>query len=269
MGRERITTDNVIAWINNSVEDLSNPEEPIEYGEVLEPYDLEYYFLLGWTRMSTICNLCLRKAVYAERYPMENQEGYPSALSLSALIGTGFHALPHLRRLNPVYEKFVEYKGITGHIDIWLPEQRVIIDIKTTSRLPDDPRPKDVKQVSGYYAVNNLVGDRTEQVFLWYVNRCAWFKAKTNHRVFEIVFDHEDHAETGLPAHDASRKKRTELCLGWSIDETWEKVSSWRDAVLKGREGILPPRMPENDDFKHYLCQSCPFREGRCKLDAL
>lgn len=267
MGRRRLTVDDIQAWINESIEDLANPSEDIEYSETLHANDVSMAVLLEQARMSSLSAICLRKEIYNERYPEKAKEGFSSSVELAALMGTGFHALPHFRNKNPIYELYLEHEGVTGHIDVYFPDYSVLLDIKTTSRLPKDPRPHNVTQVAGYYAGNNLIGNKTEQVFIWYVNRCAWFK-QDNHCVFELALDHRDHLDTELPAYDTSRKNRQELYLGWNIQRIWEDIQDRRKTILDGRKGILCDQMAEYDNFNHWLCKSCPFK-SRCKMNVL
>ncbi|HXF83457.1 MAG TPA: hypothetical protein VNN19_11975 [bacterium] len=64
------------------------------------------------------------------------------------LAGTGFHDLfGHLVSSEEFVEQFVEYEGIVGKIDIY---DDVPVELKTTSSMPDLPRPSYVDQLAMY-----------------------------------------------------------------------------------------------------------------------
>lgn len=270
--RKRVTVDDIKAWANIGLKQLLRPEEPIEYTVKLEPYDQDFAVATERVRTTRWSAICMRRGVYVERYPAESMidpdtKMYDNAGTFRMLGGTAWHGLPVFNHVGGIQEVYLDHEGVTGHIDWWIPEYRTIIDTKLTGWIPKDPRENNVYQVAGYYAEHNLMGVPTEQVFIWYVDRCL----KTGsplHQVFEIVFDHNDHE--GLPPVDPAVANRFQLLLpDWNIDHIWnEIVQPRRQVVLDGRKGILPPRMPEYDDFNHWLCQRCPYRP-RCRLDAL
>lgn len=271
-GRERLTVDDIKSWANIGLRMVNRPQERMEYTTVLEPYDLDYAIATERVRTSTWSAICLRKATYGERYPAESMidpdtKMYDDAGTFRMTLGTGFHALPVFAHKGGIQEVYLDYEGVTGHIDVWLPEYNTIIDVKTTGWIPKDSQPNHIHQVSGYYAENNLLGRKTEQVFVWYVDRCLR-SGSAIHQVFEIVLDHKDHK--GLPPVDPEKSSRFEILLPqWNIESIWKDlVQTRRQVILDGRRGILPPRMDDFDNFRHWLCQRCPYR-GRCKVDAL
>lgn len=251
---------------------LNRPEEPIEYTVELGPYDLDSAIATERVRTSTWSALCGRKAVYSERYPKEAMKHPDTGLHDDAgtfrmMGGTAWHGLPVFKHMGGVQEIYMDYEGVTGHIDWWLPEQRIIIDTKYTGWIPKDPHENHVHQCAGYYAEHNLMGTPTEQVFVWYVNRCLR-TGTPNHEVFEMVFDHKDHE--GLPAISSDSVSRFQLLLPeWDIDHIWnEVVQPRRKAILDGRKGVLPPRTELCDSFQYFLCKGCAYR-NRCKVNAL
>lgn len=270
--RRRVDVDDIKSWANIGLKMLNRPEEPIEYTVELEPYDLDHAIVTERVRTSTWSALCLRKQTYTERYPKESMINpdtgmYDDAGTFRMLGGTAWHGLPVFKYMGGVQEIYLDHEGITGHIDWWLPEQRIIIDTKYTGWIPKDPHENHVHQCAGYYAEHNLLGSSTEQVFIWYVDRCLK-RGSPLHEVFELVFDHKDHE--GLPAIDPDSVTRFQLLLPeWDIDYIWnEVVQSRRKTILDGRKGILPPRMVDYNGYNHFLCKGCAYR-SRCKLNAL
>ncbi|MHA1290463.1 MAG: PD-(D/E)XK nuclease family protein [Candidatus Thorarchaeota archaeon] len=266
---ERLTVADLKAMANQGLIELNRPTERIEYTTVLEPYDIDEAIFKDLVRSSSISAICKRKQAYGEKYPKESQldastQLYDMAGTVRMLMGTAFHALPTFRRFGEVKEYEFELDGVTGHIDIWLPKSKTIIDIKTTGWIKDDPQANHVVQVATYYAAMNKLGHDVRQVFIWYIDRCLR-RGTPVHEVFEIVFDHNDHEN--FPAFDAAKSTRFEFDVGWNIEHIWnDVVLPARQTFLDARKGILPERWEQYGTKDDWLCRLCQFKQ-RCKLN--
>lgn len=257
--RKRVDVNQLTEWINEGFILLNRPPG-------FDPYAA---LKSDKVRMSSIAGVCHRKTHYGERYPeldMPDQEDTNSMSGIVRMVmGTLIHEGEFLAHKGEVKELELDVENITGHCDIYLPREGIVIDIKTTKWIPEDPHIHHVEQLEGYYAALNKSGHPCHQLYLFYLNTC-----RAEYKLFEIVEKPlpDSPIEPFVPSENISRQV---LVRNRTIDEIWEHCQTVRDILLKARkEGELPePVNPDINRKGHWLCEKyCAFRK-RCLMNSL
>ncbi len=112
---------------------------------------------------------CLRKSYYTRLYPLRPRE----AISLVIMsFGNGIHSQlqEHLTAKGWMSEVEVSwdlrYFRLVGHADLYHPGKNIVIELKTTSRVPDKPYHSHIMQLNSYQAML-----RAEKGYLIYIAR--------------------------------------------------------------------------------------------------
>ncbi len=130
---------------------------------------------------------CLRKAYYTRTTPLKPSE----ALTIIMSIGNGLHGqLQELlasrgwRSEVEVAWNFKHFK-LVGHIDLYHPRENLVIELKTTNKLPDNPYQGHLMQLNSYLA---MIG--ANRGYIIYISRNGFV------RVFQHRLDKKLWSET-------------------------------------------------------------------------
>lgn len=123
---------------------------------------------------------CLRKSYYNRKAITKLTE----VQTVSILFGNGIHH--QLQELLREKGWRVEYEvrwnlkrfELVGHVDAYNPRENIVLEIKTTSRAPDQPYKEHVRQINSYLAMT-----WAEKGYIVYIARNGLIK------VFQITFD--------------------------------------------------------------------------------
>ncbi len=125
------------------------------------------YFTNDVIHVSEIAG-CLRKAYYTRTTPLKPSE---AALIIMSF-GNGLHSQlqEYLTSKGWVSEVEVswsfKYFRLVGHIDLYHPENDIVLELKTTSKIPEKPYPNHVMQLNSYLAMN-----KSRKGYLIYISR--------------------------------------------------------------------------------------------------
>ena len=95
---------------------------------------------------------CLRKSWYARKFPVKTID----TVNIIMSIGNGVHSLlqEYLASEGWKSEVRVEWNfrkfRLVGHIDLYHPENNIVIELKTTSKKPKEPYPSHLMQLNAY-----------------------------------------------------------------------------------------------------------------------
>ena len=113
---------------------------------------------------------CLRRAWYTRRFG----ETIGDAKAVVMNIGNGVHeALQDLLRTKgwrteyPVEKTFRNFR-LVGHIDLWHPKAKVVLEIKTVNKLPEKPYEGHLQQINAYM---HLLREKDVRGYLVYISR--------------------------------------------------------------------------------------------------
>lgn len=263
VARKRLSVEDLVGMINEGFLRINRPDM------WNSDYDPHHALKSSKVRMSSISSVCKRKSHYGERYPemdLPDPKWEDSMKGVYRMVlGTLIHEGEFLAHEGEIKEVVLDVDDITGHCDIYLPKQGVVIDIKTTRWIGDDPHLHHVEQLEGYFAQLNKSGFPCYQLFLFYIDTC-----KPAIKLFEIV-------EQPLPSQPLElfdmigNTERNVMIRNKSLDDIWDDALKIKDIYLRARkEGILPPPCNDHPQRKgHYLCDKfCPFRK-RCIANSL
>lgn len=112
---------------------------------------------------------CMRKSYYARLYPLRPRE----AVSLVLMsFGNGIHSQLQEYLVPRGWMSEVEvswdlrYFKLVGHADLYHPGEDIVVELKTTSRIPDKPYPSHVMQLNSYQAML-----RAKKGYVVYISR--------------------------------------------------------------------------------------------------
>jgi len=151
---------------------------------------------------------CLRRAYYNAVVP---EEIIDPAGKIRVWVGKKLHET----RIFPVHELELEWRGIHGRIDEYDPERKLLVDKKTTRKIPREPYEHHVKQLLFYKVLMEHNGYPVEKAAVLYI----------------------DVNSTDVVAYPV------DLSTGFDMEavekEMLEKAEKLRKAL---KSGILPPR---------------------------
>ena len=162
---------------------------------------------------------CLRRAYYNAVVP---EEIIDPAGKIRVLVGKKLHET----QVFPVHELELEWRGIHGRIDEYDPERKLLVDKKTTRKIPREPYEHHIKQLLFYKVLMEHNGYPVKKAAVLYI----------------------DVNSTDVVAYPV------DLSAGFDMEavekEMLEKAGRLRRAL---KSGILPPRSMS------WLCHYCAY----------
>jgi len=131
--------------------------------------------------------------------------------------------------LREVRFSFPDIPDLSGQIDAYYPDQQILVDYKTTSRLPDQPKPEHIRQLNVYAELLRANGYPVCKAFVTYLT-------------------YSTHKQEAIPL--------------WDRDKVMSMVVELLDfyqECLDKRE--VPPRELCAGPDKYFMCRYCPHRD--------
>jgi len=162
---------------------------------------------------------CLRRAYYNAVVP---EEIIDPAGKIRVWVGKKLHET----QVFPVHELELEWRGIHGRIDEYDPERKLLVDKKTTRRIPKEPYEHHAKQLLFYKVLMEHNGYPVEKATVLYI----------------------DVNSTDVVAYPV------DLSAGFDMEAVEKEMLGKADKLKKAlKSGILPPRSMS------WLCHYCSF----------
>ena len=167
---------------------------------------------------------CLRKAYYSRTRQMLIEPA--NALKV---LGNGIHDA--IQEILSRYGYDIEYEvklrandiSLVGHIDAYSHSSRRIIEIKTSSRIPEVPYPNHMKQVQIYIELS-----KAREAYIVYISRTDGrvriFNVERNKKILRWAIERARILSSSLKSDRAPERERSVLC----------SYCSFRDVCLKG-----------------------------------
>jgi len=192
---------------------------------------------------------CLRKAYYIRKYGQDIIPKYAVLMSY----GNGIHELLQNYLIKkgwrieyPVSRQF-KYLRLVGHIDLYEPRQNIVVEIKTTSKIPREPYTEHVRQINTYaYLLGTM-----PTLYLIYIDRMGdikVFNIPRNYELWKDMIKRAYYLYYSIRDNKEPRREKNHLCEYCPFKDKCLYPYS-RHTTKKEKKEELIPELEDYNDF--------------------